>query len=272
MGLQHHNINLFSDYGSLETDHLPSYTHHTLEKLFDEVFPILSETLSIGQQIRDKDFSPYNQNYQKKLKDEIAIGPRRKLHAVIQKFLSQAQENQKNIDDRIKSYSVPKKSDDPIQTIREQFQFQEIRGLVRHLSLQEKKEWIENSIERKDPVVLQAISSSPDKLLPTNLLNEYQRKLAFQLNPELENYEQQTINLAKITREYSAKINSIQQVILLKQKIDDPVSKQEHFQTFPPTDPHTQEMAQILINRERYQKSLESSKEKFNDDNPGLSL
>lgn len=272
MGIEHHNINLFRDYGSLDTEHLPTYTHSTLEKLFNEVFPILSETLSIGQQIRDKDFSPYNPAYAKKLKDEIAIGPRRKLHTVIKKFIAQATENKKNVDDRIKSYSVPKSSDDPVQTIRTELQAQEIRNLVRHLSLDEKKEWIENSIERKDPVVLQAISTSPDKLLPTNLLNEFQRKLAFQLNPELQNYEQQTINLAKTVREYSAKINSVQQVILLKQKLDDPISKSEHFETFPPQDEHLKEMAQILVNRERFEKSLESSKEKFVDDNPGLSL
>lgn len=272
MGLQHHNINLFRDYGSLDTEHLPNYVHATLEKLFDESFPILSETLSIGQQIRDKDFSPYNPAYAKKMKDEIAIGPRRKLHSVIKKFLAQAQENKKNIEDRIKSYSIPKNSDDPIQTIKSELQFQEIRNLVRHLSLQEKQEWIDNSIERKDPTVLQAISSSPDKLIPTNLLNEYQRKLAFQLNPELENYESQTITLAKVVREYSAKLNSVQQVCLLKQKVDDPISKQEHFQTFEPTDPHTKEMAQILINREKYEKNIESSKEKFVDDNPGINL
>lgn len=272
MGIQHHNINLFQDYGSLETDHLPTYTHFTLEKLFDETFPILSETLSIGQQIRDTDFTPYNSNHAKKLKDEIVLQPRRKLHNIIQKFLSQAEENKKNVDDRIKSYSVPKNTDDPVQTIRTELQAQEIRNLVRHLSLDEKKEWLDNSIERKDATVLQAISSAPDKLIPTNLLNEYQRKLAFQLNPDLENYEQQTITLAKTVREYSAKINSVQQVILLKQKIDDPVSKSEHFATFPPQDEHTKEMAEILVNRERYEKSLESSKQKFNDDNPGLSL
>jgi len=272
MGIEHHNIHIFSDYGKLDTEHVPTYTHFTLEKLFDEVFPILSQTLSIGQQIQSTDFSPYNANHAKKLKDDIAIGPRRKLHSVIKKFRAQAQENKQNIEKRIQSYSIPKETDDPIQLIRSELQAQEIRNLFRPLTLQEKKEWIEDSIEQKNPVVLQAISTAPDKLIPTKTLNHYQRKLAFQLNPDLENYEQQTITLAETVREFSAKINSMQQIILLKQNIDDPISKEEHFETFPPTDPHTREMADILINREKYQKNLVASKQRFETENPGLSL
>ncbi len=261
--LKNHSIAVFAGYGELTLHGVPSFAEYTLRQLFDEAGPILNATLHAIKEIEQTDFSIYTASHAAKLRDERLREERTKLHAVLRKFMAQTKANIDRVTEKIKSCSKPTQLGNLSQQLTYDLRQAEIRGLLRQKTLQEIKTILENDIESGNGEFIVAVSNSPDRLIPDDLLYRYQRGLAFKQNPELESYEHQVRQLSEIVREKSAQLNASQIVMLKKNRFNDPITKEQHFETFQPRNPHEEELAKQLINSERHKRRIEEQMEQF---------
>jgi hypothetical protein len=267
-----HNISIFESFGELSLSNIPSFAEPIVKDLFDESSQILSKTLHTVREIQNTDFHCYKEHFARKLRNEKLLNVRLELHSVLKKFMDKSKENGKRIQDRIISYSQPHFDNEPTKQISLEMRFQEIRSLLRPKSLTEIKQILSDTISNGKPDFLYAVSTSPDSIIPKGTLYDFQRQWAFSQNPDLQNYEFQCEQLQQITRKKCAELNSSQSVILLKNEMQDPVTKKLHFQTFLPRDEHEQEIADSLIESEnRLQRQIEA-KQEFDEQNIGLNL
>jgi len=271
---QEHSISRFCGYGELHMDDTPAdYIQARLSKLYDDCEPLLDKTLSTAISVKKTSFRDYTPEATLKRKNAILLEPRIDLHKVLRSHLEQVQQGKIRIREKIKSYSVPRKQEDPATQLDQTLLLQEIRSLLRNEpDFQKRKEIVEDNIVNGDGSYVKACTSSPDKILPGESLLELQRKLAFIQNPDLELYERQVNLQATSVREKCAQINSSQRIILEKEELEDPLSREQHFQTFQPESAYEQGLADVLILREKRQQRQQDSKEDFNASHPGANL
>jgi len=248
------------------------YTQDRIQDLQDRASNIKSELLMSINQISNSDFTIYKPGHAQKLKQDILSKPRKKLHALITESIAESNSSKTGIQARIYNHTVSKIDPDPSQQLTNVLRQQEIRSLLRSKPLPERKELVESELKNNSSEILKAIASSPDQILPTKTLNKYRQEFAYSQEPELENYKNQFDNLAIVVRKECGKLNSQHTKILLDSGLDDPITMQDHFQTFPPLTDRDKSQAIGLINRERSKLRLQQNRNSFDQQNVGVAL
>ena len=234
--------------------------------------PIFGRLLMAIRNVTESDFSVYQPDHAIKLKSEILQKPRKELHALIKEFLTDSEARKNNINQKINSYSKSKVDPDPSKQIVSSLRQQEIRGLLRNMELTERKSMVESELENGNSEILTAISSSPDPLMPTKTLTKYRNQLAFSKDPDLENYKHQVDSLETIVRKECGKLNADHTAILLENKLEDPISLSQHFETFPPKDADDARRADNMIKSRNYDIALIKQRQTFAAQNKGINL
>ena len=256
-------------------DDRPEYVKARLDSLYADAAPILEQTRRFTLEAKTKDFSDFREDAAKRLVKEILVGPRRELHVVLQKHIQDAQQGKQRIKGLIKSYSMPKKQEDPSAQIELTLGLQEIRSLLRAEPDPIKtKAMVQDNAKNGDGRFVMAVSSGPDRatLLPGDALWDCQRQWAFRQNGDLAGWEFQTNESARIIRRACGQINESQQLILMDQGYEDPLSRSVHFTTFQPESQREQLLANDLLLKEMQAEMAEENKEKLRESHSGINL
>ena len=277
MDNKQHSISRFSVYGQLTNDdNIPDFAKTRLRDLYDDCEKILEKTLTTAIDVKGRNFHDYKPAAAKRLISETLLEPRIEMHSALQKHITSAAEGKQRIKTLIKSYSMPKKQEDPSDQIDQSFRLREIRDLLRQEpDLQKRKSTIQDNVKNGDGSWLVAAASAPDKngLLPGDSLWDLQRQHAFKLNPDLQHYEHQVNESYRIVRQKAAELNASQQSILMSEDFRDPLSKAVHFTTFPPKSPREKLLADDLLLKEMQAEMAEENKQEFSKDHAvGISL
>jgi len=267
-----HNISLYDSYGELTFHDIPTFSEGQLKKLFNEAEPVLRETLNSINEIKTTDYSNYKKEYAKQLKRDTLLKPRKKLHDIFKKYFQESEQSNLMITERIKNHSKVKLSDNIHETIRQVARLDECRNILRSKSIEEKKEIIQQGIERNDPTFLIACGDSPDSILPDKTLNEFQELWAFQVEPELKEHQFQIQQINKLVRRKAGELNATQLKMLMNESMEDPISKTEHFDTFQPVTEYEQINANSLIDRERERERADSLRSHHEEANQGINI
>ena len=254
------------------TNTIPDFAKSKIQTLRQRSDPIFGRLLMAIRNAKESDFTIYKPDHAIKLKSDILQKPRKELHALIKEFLTDSKVGKQRISDKIFSYTEPTIDPDPSTQIVSSLRAQEIRSLLRNMDLNERKTLVENELKAGSSEILIAISSSPDELIPDKTLTKYRNQLAYAKDSTLQDYKQQVDELEKIVRKECGKLNADHTEILLENKLDDPISLEDHFNTFPPKDDHQKNLANGMINRERNHLELKKNNENFDANNSGISL
>ncbi len=246
MAIEDHSINRFSTYGQLSELSIPAWAELRLKQLYTDCEPSLDQALNAAISAK-KDLNDYQPHIQDKMRAEILIKPRSRLHGTIREHLKETRENVDRIQNKILAVSLPKQAKDPQDRMNNTLRNQEIRSLLRSEPDLEKRK----TLITENPEYLKAVSSHNDGIIPKNLLTELRRTYAFQINPDLLVFENQTKKLAELVRQKSGEVNATQICLYTKEDLPDPLSRSDHFQTFTPQTEFEAELAAKSINRER---------------------
>jgi len=248
------------------------FTQDRIQDLRDKASNIKSQLLMAINQISNSDFTIYKPGHAQKLKSDILSKPRKKLHALISGFLDESSTSKTGIRDRIFNHTKTKLKENPSEQIVSSLREQEIRSLLRSKDLPERKAMLDTELQNNSCEILTAISNSPDPLLPEKTLHKYREQAAFQKEPELESYKNQIDDLAIVVRKECGKLNAEHTAILMSNKLDDPISMQDHFQTFPPLTDRDKSQANAIISSERSKLRLQQNRNNFDQQNVGVAL
>ena len=251
---------------------IPDFAKPKIQTLRQRSDPIIGRLLMAIRNTKESDFTIYKPDHAKKLKSEILSKPRQELHTLITEFLTDSKTRKMNIQQRINSFTEPSIDPDPSTQLVSSLRDQEIRTLLRSKDLQERKVLVENELKAGNSEILIAISNSPDEILPAKTLENYRSQLAYIQDPTLQEYKSQVDDLDKIVRSECAILNSAHTEILLNNKLDDPISLEDHFNTFPPTDDNNKRLSSAMMNRKKSNAILQKNKETFDSNNNGISL
>ncbi len=274
MGKKLHSISRFCGYGELNLDtDAPDFIQVRLTKLYDACEPVLDKTLTTAISVRKNNYRDYTPAAAEKKQKEALLKPRLELHKVLRSHLDSVEQGKVRIKNQIRSYSVPKKQKDSAAQLDQTLLLQEIRSLLRaEPDLQQRKKIVAENLLNGNADYIRACTSSPDQLLPGESLLDLQRKLAFMKDRDLQGYEQQVIQQAIAVREKCAEINSSQIIMLESEKLEDPLSKEEHFETFKPESPHDRSAANASILQENRLQKQQDQKDAFNESHPGINM
>jgi hypothetical protein len=84
-------------------------------------------------------------------------------------------------------------------------------------------------------------------------------------------FREQTIELEKIVRKESGRLNEAHTILLLDNELDDPVALSDHFETFPPVGSDKQR-AESFITRERDRIRVQNNREIFDKESTGIRM
>lgn len=256
----------------MTNNNIPDFAKPKVETLRMRSDPIFGKLLLAIRNVRESDFTIYEPGHAQKLKSEIISKPRQELHTLISEFLDNAKEGKQNIKSRINSHTESKVDPDPSTQIINSLRQQEIRSLLRSKTLEQRKGMVENELKSGNSEILIAISSSPDELMPTKTLKKYREDFAYSQDPDLENYKHQVDELEKIVRQQCGRLNSDHTQILLENKLDDPLTMKDHFETFPPQDDNAKRLSNAMLNREQSNLRIQQNRNEFESNNTGMKL
>lgn len=267
-----HPIRIFCSYQELKLDNIPDFIKQRIRKLLDESNNPLHELLHVANQIQHTDFSGYKEAYAKKLIANELLGPRTKLQTVIRQNLQEIEQGFQNLENRKIQLCKPKIHDNPSEQIAQTLKLQEIRQLLRNMSYKQKLEAIENDIENGVGDYIRAISDSPDSIVHKDTLKQLQHKYAIKQEPSLTEFERQHIAVSQLIRKKCSELNATQIAILRSKNLEDPITIESHFETFPPATDREMEIAKQKIQEEKNRIRQEELKEDFEKKNAGINL
>jgi hypothetical protein len=253
-------------------DHTPEYAKPKIEMLNLRSAPIFGRLLMAIRNAKESDFSVYNPDHAIKLKTEILQKPRQELHLLIKEFLNDAKIRKQNMDSKINSFTEPKINPDPSKQIVSSLRDQEIRQLIRSKDLNERKLMVEDELKAGNSEILTAISSSPDSLIPSKTLIKYREDFAYFKDPDLNEYKRQVDQLETIIRKECGKLNADHTEILLENDLEDPISLEQHFETFPPKDDNDKRLSNAMLNRQKHNAEFQKNRNNFDGKNSGMNL
>lgn len=270
---ENHPIRIFSAYGQLKLDNVPSFVAQQIRDLLNESDHTLHEALRVADALQKTDMSIYRPEYAKKEISNQLRGPREKLHNILRKHIGKIDESIDLVNKRKKQLCTPKTCENPSEQIAQTLRMQEIRSLLRAKSYKEKIELIENDIVNGDGDFLKAVSDAPDQILHPDSLQKMQDKYIGKIEPSIQVFERQVVETKKYVRSVCAQLNSTQlEVMRSKGFTEDPLREEEHFQTFTPQTENEESIARQRIQRQMNKIREEENKERFDKENGGRSL
>ena len=214
----------------------------------------------------------------KDFKDEVAKAKRaepiakgkRAMNTFLKKHIEKAKSDVLAIENKILRLTEPFAQSDPVKTLTQFLQFQEIRANLKTLEPKLRRQAVAGNLTR-----IQACLTNPDEMdviIAPAALTDIRREYAFSEDKTLIDEERDQKEIYKVVRRRAAKINATAQKMLIDEKLDDPTSPQEHFEVFPPETDYEKHLAEKRIQAHNSKEDMTQRKRKYEDEHPGISL
>ncbi|MBA4390419.1 MAG: hypothetical protein C0399_05730 [Syntrophus sp. (in: bacteria)] len=227
----------------------------------------LLQVKSVLESVREQNFSDYKPEIAKKKKQEPVKNARLALLTFLKKHIDKAKMDCIRVGNEILRVTEPIKPNDSTKAMLTELRNQEVRELIRSADPKDRTRMI-----RENLAYIQAVVESPDELISPEHLHEIRREYAFKQEPELRNYENDTIEIYQATRRRAGEINGTSVKMLLDEKLDDVITPEEHFAVFMPDTPMEQELANRRVHAFEQEQARMASEKLFDDLHPGVNL
>jgi hypothetical protein len=254
---------LFTDFRRLEQltmDKDSNFVSYHLEDLHSDSNFFLAQMERLLERLKKEDYSDYTDAAKAKRLAEPILKARKAILDNLKKHIDAARENLLKHREAILRVAEPPEERDAIKRVERKQDFREIRDLIRAEDPKTKLDYIRTNVAR-NPDWMYALSSSPDEIVPDDVLHQLKRDFAFAKDPSLKVEEDDLSVLYFATRKRAGEVNSSSILMLNKAKlgIDDPVPPPLHFQTFSPDTPYEK---YIMEKRLRSWESTERAKDR----------
>jgi hypothetical protein len=218
----------FKIYGQLQDD-LPSWVAVHANDLLDNGRFYLGHLQKAVNEAKEMEFPELKEEVAAQKRAEHVLKARRALLQAIRPHIEATKQSAEASTQAILRVTEPEVPKDPSKAMLQELRNQEIRTLVRNMvGPDDKKAFVRNNLER-----LQAVISSPDKLLDEKVLLELRREFALKQDPTRADEEKDSRRIYNEVRRKAAEINATSLEILRRAGLEDPLPLPEFFETFP---------------------------------------
>ena len=220
----------YSAYKELSELDMPNFCVPHADPLLDAGRFYLDRFRKAVAEAKELDLSEFKEEVAAQKRAEHVLKARRALLQAIRPHIEATKQSAEASTQAILRVTEPEVPKDPSKAMLQELRNQEIRTLVRNMvGPDDKKAFVRNNLER-----LQAVISSPDKLLDEKVLLELRREFALKQDPTRADEEKDSRRIYDEVRRKGAQINATAIKILRAAEIEDPLPLPEHFAVFPP--------------------------------------
>ncbi len=230
----------FGRYGELKETKEAGWIYKKLEELFEDGNFALGCFHRMVKTVSATNYGDYRPEVAKQLKAEKILEGRRSLMTFLEKHLSAAEKGMEAAEKRILEITQPeppeflKTNECTAQLFRER----EIRDLLRQTDPLERRSLVKGNLD-----FIKALVNSPAPIIKEEVLNEFRREYAFQLDPSLKQMVDDNKIIYNKVRKAAAQINATCVRMLLDNKLRDPLPELEHFRVFKPASEYEKTIA-----------------------------